>query len=91
MIYMPFNLNTSSSKTFLEEAHIHRPIDLHIGKRLKKRREEVGFCCKHLAQETMLDEATIHSFENGSARIGSRDLLNISEALDTNISYFYAG
>lgn len=87
---MPFDLNSPFLEVSPGEIPIYRPIDIYIGKRLARRREELGFCCQSLARKTMLAEATIRSFEDGSTRIGSRDLLNISEALDTSISFFYS-
>lgn len=69
---------------------VRRPIDVHVGKRLRKRRKEVGLCCKSLAQKLALDEVSIISFEDGSTRIKADSLFNISQALDTRISYFFS-
>ncbi len=67
-----------------------RSIDIHVGARLSRRREELGFCQKRLGQKMKLNEATIRSFEGGYTRIESNDLFRFSQILNTTISFFYA-
>ena len=87
---MSLNLNIDPTINCTAKSAFRRPIDIHVGKRLKIRRKELGFCCKSLAQKMLMDEAVIKSFEGGYTRIGSYDLSNISEVLDVKISFFYA-
>ncbi|MGI3775719.1 MAG: helix-turn-helix domain-containing protein [Janthinobacterium lividum] len=67
-----------------------RSIDAHIGRRLTRRRENLGLCCRELAEKVQLSEALIRAFEAGHVRIGSSDLVLLAEALKVNISYFYS-
>lgn len=71
-------------------ALVARPIDVHIGKRLAWRRENLGLCCRALSEKVQLSEALIQAFEAGHVRIGSCDLVLIAEALKVSISYFYS-
>jgi transcriptional regulator with XRE-family HTH domain len=66
-------------------------IDLHLGRRLRRRRRLLGLTQQQLAIQIGIRFQQIQKYECGANRISAARLWQLSEALETPISYFYDG
>lgn len=66
-------------------------IDLHLGKRLRRRRRILGLTQQQLASEVGIRFQQIQKYESGANRISAARLWQLSEALESPVSYFYDG
>ena len=66
-------------------------IDLHLGKRLRRRRRLLGMTQQQLAIQVGIRFQQIQKYECGANRISASRLWQLSEALETPVSYFYDG
>jgi len=66
-------------------------IDLHLGKRLRRRRRLLGLTQQQLAVHVGIRFQQIQKYECGANRISAARLWQLSEALETPVSYFYDG
>src|SRR4051812_25562840 len=66
-------------------------IDLHLGKRLRRRRRLHGLTQQQLAGAVGIRFQQIQKYECGANRISAARLWQLAEALQTPISYFYDG
>jgi transcriptional regulator with XRE-family HTH domain len=66
-------------------------IDLHLGRRLRRRRRLLGLTQQQLAIQVGIRFQQIQKYECGANRISAARLWQLSEALETPISYFYDG
>ncbi|MDP8916874.1 MAG: helix-turn-helix transcriptional regulator [Pseudomonadota bacterium] len=66
-------------------------IDLHLGKRLRRRRRLLGLTQQQLASAVGVRFQQIQKYECGANRISAARLWELSEALEVPISYFYEG
>ncbi len=66
-------------------------IDLHLGRRLRRRRRLLGLTQQQLAVQVGIRFQQIQKYECGANRISAARLWQLSEALETPISYFYDG
>ena len=66
-------------------------IDLHLGKRLRRRRRLMGFTQHQLAVAVGVRFQQIQKYECGANRISAARLWQLAEALTVPISYFYDG
>ncbi len=66
-------------------------IDLHLGKRLRRRRRLLGLTQQQLAGAVGVRFQQIQKYECGANRISAARLWQLSEALEVPISYFYDG
>jgi transcriptional regulator with XRE-family HTH domain len=67
------------------------PIDIHVGKRLKQRRTQLGFTQEKLAQAVELTFQQVQKYERGINRIGASRLYQLSQVLKISVSYFFEG
>lgn len=65
------------------------PIDIHVGKRLRLRRELLGLSQEKLATLLGLTFQQIQKYEHGQNRIGASRLWDISKVLEVPIGFFY--
>ncbi len=82
-------MNKSSTKTINNKNHLSRPIDIHIGSRLKLKRQFKEISLATLEAEAGLEVGSMLNFENGSVTIKAVQLLALSEILNVPISFFY--
>ena len=68
-----------------------RPVDVHVGERLRQRRLQVGLSQGALAHKAGVNFQQIQKYENGHNRISASRLWNITKALDVPVSYFFKG
>ena len=66
-------------------------IDLHVGKRLRRRRRLLGLTQQQLAESIGIRFQQIQKYECGANRISASRLFELSEALHVPIQYFYDG
>ena len=66
-------------------------IDLHLGKRLRRRRRLLGLTQQQLAATVGIRFQQIQKYECGANRISAARLWELSEALEVPVSYFYDG
>jgi len=66
-----------------------RPVDAHIGRRLRLRRTLMGFSQEKLADAVGLTFQQIQKYEKGANRIGASRLYQFSKILEVPPSYFF--
>lgn len=64
-------------------------IDMLIGARISKRREECGVSALHLSAALGSSVALVLDYEAGRRRISACELFKVSRALDIGVSYFF--
>ena len=67
------------------------PIDLHVGRQLKKARQLCRLSQTKLAEHLNLTFQVIQKYENGQVRIGASRLWELSQILNVNVDYFFNG
>ena len=65
--------------------------DLHIGKRLRRRRRLLGMTQQDLAELVGVRFQQIQKYECGANRITSSRLYDLSKALNVSVQYFFDG
>ena len=66
-------------------------IDLHLGRRLRRRRRLLGLTQQQLAMHVGIRFQQIQKYECGANRISAARLWQLAEALETPVSYFFDG
>ncbi len=66
-------------------------IDLHVGKRLRRRRRLLGLTQQELAGQVGVRFQQIQKYECGANRITSGRLFDLSRALNVKTQYFFDG
>lgn len=66
-----------------------RPVDAHVGSRLKLRRTLAGMSQEKLGEKVGLTFQQIQKYERGANRIGSSRLYEFSQILDVPVSFFF--
>ncbi len=66
-------------------------IDLHLGKRLRRRRRLLGLTQQQLAMSVGVRFQQIQKYERGANRISAARLWQLSEALEVPVAYFFDG
>lgn len=66
-------------------------IDLHVGKRLRRRRRLLGLTQQNLANEVGIRFQQIQKYECGANRVSAARLFELSEALSVPVQFFYEG
>ncbi len=65
-------------------------IDHLVGAMIAACREDAGLTHKQLAAKSQIAQASLKQYEAGASRIPASHLLQIAQALDTPISYFFS-
>jgi len=66
-----------------------RPVDVHVGRRLRLRRTLLGISQERLAESVNLTFQQIQKYERGANRMGASRLYELSGILDVPIAYFF--
>ncbi len=66
-------------------------IDLHLGRRLRRRRRLLGLTQQQLASAVGIRFQQIQKYECGANRISAARLWQLAVALEIPVSYFYDG
>jgi transcriptional regulator with XRE-family HTH domain len=67
-----------------------RPIDVHVGRRLRARRQELGLSQMRLAEALGVTFQQIQKYERGVNRVVASRLYDLSRSLDVPIEYFFS-
>jgi Predicted transcriptional regulators len=67
------------------------PIDLHLGRKLRRRRKLLGLTQQQLAIACGVRFQQIQKYECGANRMSAARLWRLAEALQAPVSYFYEG
>jgi transcriptional regulator with XRE-family HTH domain len=67
------------------------PTDVHVGSRLRARRQQLGMSQSKLAESLGVSFQQLQKYENGKNRMGSSRLQQAAHALDVSIGYFFEG
>ena len=68
-----------------------RPIDQHVGERIRLRRTERGLTQEQLAEALGVSYQQIQKYETGANRISAGRIFQISRKLDVTVGYFFEG
>lgn len=68
----------------------HR-VDVHVGKRIRHRREMLDFTQQQLAERIGIKFQQIQKYENGVNRVSASRLWDIAVALDVPVKFFFDG
>ena len=66
-----------------------RPVDIHVGARLRQRRTLLGMSQEKLGEAVALTFQQIQKYERGANRIGASRLYQLAQVLDVSVSYFF--
>ena len=64
-------------------------IDVHVGKRVRERRVQLGMSQKSLAKSVGVSFQQIQKNERGTNRIGASRMFELSKVLDVPVSFFF--
>jgi transcriptional regulator with XRE-family HTH domain len=65
--------------------------DLHVGKRLRRRRRLLGMTQQELASQVGVRFQQIQKYECGANRITASRLFDLARALNVSVQYFFDG
>ena len=65
--------------------------DLHVGKRLRRRRRLLGLTQQELASQVGVRFQQIQKYECGANRMTSSRLFDLAKALNVSVQYFFDG
>ena len=68
---------------------IPRPVDVHVGSRVRLRRTLLGLSQEKLGEAVGLTFQQIQKYERGANRIGASRLYQLTRILDVPISFFF--
>lgn len=66
-------------------------VDIHVGKRLRNKRNICGLSQDSLAEQLNITFQQIQKYERGANRISASRLFDASQALEEPVSYFFQG
>ena len=66
-----------------------KPVDMHVGRRMRQRRTLLGMSQTKVGDAVGLTFQQIQKYERGSNRIGSSRLYEFAKVLDVPVSYFF--
>src|SRR5271155_2932024 len=66
-----------------------RPIDVHVGARIRPRRTPLGMSQERLGEALGLTFQQVQKYERGVNRVGASRLFDLSRVLDVPISFFF--
>jgi transcriptional regulator with XRE-family HTH domain len=68
-----------------------RPVDTHVGSRIRLRRKMIGMSQETLAGRIGLTFQQVQKYERGTNRVGASRLQQIADALETTPAWFFEG
>lgn len=66
-----------------------RPVDIHVGSRVRQRRTLLGLSQEKLGDAVGLTFQQIQKYERGANRIGASRLYEFSRILDVSVAFFF--
>ena len=67
------------------------PVDVHVGKRMRQRRELKGMPQKELAKKLGISFQQIQKYESGANRVSASKMWELCGVLSVEPSYFFEG
>lgn len=67
------------------------PIDKHVGSRIRQKRTLLGISQEKMADALGITFQQVQKYENGTNRVGSSRLYNISKILKSPVGFFFEG
>ena len=80
---------TSNQVTSLSDAGGHHAIDIEVGRRIKKRRQQLRVSQTALGAAVGVSFQQIQKYERGTNRVSSSVLYSLALILDVPIEYFF--
>jgi transcriptional regulator with XRE-family HTH domain len=74
-----------------DKAKMSDEIDIHLGKRMRRRRRLLGLTQQQLADSCGVRFQQIQKYECGANRVSAARLWRIAGALDVPVNYFFEG
>lgn len=71
------------------KTHTPRPVDVHVGGRLRLRRTLLGMSQEKLGDAVNLTFQQIQKYERGANRMGASRLFEMSQVVGVPVSYFF--
>lgn len=66
-------------------------IDIHVGRRMRQRREALSLSQGRLGQHVGITFSQVQKYEKGANRIGAGRLFLLADVLGVDVQYFYEG
>lgn len=66
-------------------------VDRYVGMRIRMRRKDCGLTLKSLGAKMSLSAQQLHKYERGKDRISAVRLVDLAQALDVPVQYFFDG
>lgn len=66
-------------------------IDAHVGRRIRRRRVELGLTQEHLARQLGVSHQQLHYYEGAKNRVSFATAHKLARILGVGVSYFLAG
>lgn len=82
---------TTGRKPKAKNPRSGHPMDIHIGHRLRLRREVLGISQTSLADALHLTFQQIQKYERGANRVSASRLYDLAEILGVDLGYFFSG
>jgi len=70
---------------------VPHPVDTHVGRRMRQRREMCGMPQKELARQLGISFQQVQKYESGANRISASKLWQLCGVLDVTPGYFFEG
>lgn len=67
------------------------PVDIHVGQRLRARRNLVGMTQQEMAEATKVTFQQVQKYETGKNRTSASRLYQFARLLETTVDYFFEG
>ena len=67
------------------------PVDLHVGSRLRLRRNLIGMSQDQLGRASNITFQQIQKYERGTNRIAASRLFHLAKLLETDVAWFFDG
>lgn len=67
------------------------PVDIHVGHKLRARRNLVGITQQEMADATKITFQQVQKYETGKNRTSASRLFQFSRLLEVNVDYFFEG
>ena len=68
-----------------------KPVDLHVGVRIRMRRKFLGLSQETLAEGLSLTFQQVQKYERGANRVSASKLYEVSKVLKAPVAYFFEG
>jgi transcriptional regulator with XRE-family HTH domain len=70
---------------------VPHPVDIHVGRRMRQRREMSGMPQKELAKRLGISFQQVQKYESGANRISASKMWQLCDVLDVAPGYFFEG